>query len=67
MGMIGALSLAVRVLWLLPLVVCIAGLIVSATRTGALVAPGSLCVWLAVHFRLRRDSVPMPGEPSKPA
>lgn len=65
MGMIGALSLAVRVqrvervLWLLALVVCIAGVIVSASRTGAVVALGSLCVWLVVHFRLRRNATLM--------
>ena len=62
MGMIGALSLAVRAQSIgfcgcSRCHMCVG--LSFRLRTGAMVAAGSLCIWLVVHFRLRRDATLM--------
>jgi hypothetical protein len=67
LAIVGAASLAARasglgrVPWLFAIVGCVSGVMVSVSRTGATVALGSLAVWFALHFRLKREATLLLG------
>jgi O-antigen ligase len=60
LAMVGALSLTMRasgggrLLWLVALTFCLSGILLSASRTGAVTALGALCVWLILHFSMKK-------------
>jgi O-antigen ligase len=61
MAIAPALSLAamsrgpVQAGWLLAVVLAACGVVVSASRTGALAAAGSFALWIILHYRLRKE------------
>jgi O-antigen ligase len=46
---------AERILWLALTLLCVAGVMVSVSRAGAVVGAVSLVLWAAMHYRLNRE------------